>query len=280
MPISAQVQAARDQWLASPPGKRYRELEGFYPLRSGAQDKEYKSLYALYLEVGLTSQERAAWRKEMREAEAIDAAAEREEEAAWRKEMREEAALDGHSGGNPSTEAHMDERMAGMESRLNDIEAQIQRLTGTHVELVAATVGVGGEITEGPHAEVVVAEGPPPGMTLAEWVSGISGSPGIVVDPGVARSTPCIRLSLGEGSHPLVYSRGIIGAMDEGQEALYCQEGYEDREASAAQKERLAAMKQAAQTCSQEAGGATTQEHLESYFSCLGRELKRQGVTP
>lgn len=174
----------------------------------------------------------------------------------------------------------MDERMGSVETRVQEIEAQIRRLSGTHVELVAATVGASGEITEGPHAEIVVAEGPPPGMTVAEWVSGINGSPGIVVDPGLARSTPCIRLSLGDSARPLVYSKGIIGTMDEGQEALYCQEGYEDREASEDQKARLDAMRTAARTCSGEAHGESTQEHLESYFSCLGRELKRQGQMP
>lgn len=118
----------------------------------------------------------------------------------------------------------------------------------------------------------------PPGLTTAEWAPGAFGSPGFVTDPGRARSTPCIRLELGEGHAPLVYSKGIVGALDEEQQALYCQEGYVDRAITEAQRDRLQAFATAAHECSTEAKAAEPQQHMAAYFSCLGRELKAQGV--
>lgn len=118
---------------------------------------------------------------------------------------------------------------------------------------------------------------PPPGVSLPEWISGISGSPGIVVDAGKARATPCIRMELGEGDPPLVYSPGIIGPLDEEQQALYCQEGYEDRSLSEAHQERLRAMSEAARECSVEAREVAPTEQIEAYFGCMGRELKAGG---
>jgi len=104
------------------------------------------------------------------------------------------------------------------------------------------------------------------------------GSDGYVVDAGLARATKCTRIDLGAGRKPLVYSPGIIGALDEGQEILYCQEGFIEREASEAQLEHIQAMSDAAEVCSTEASDVTDpKSHINAYFTCLGRELaKRQ----
>ena len=117
-----------------------------------------------------------------------------------------------------------------------------------------------------------------PGLTSAEWAPGAFGSPGFVMDPGRARSTPCIRLELGEGHAPLVYSKGVVGVLDDEQQALYCQEGYVDRPITEAQRARLEAFAMAAHECSTEAKAAAPEELLPAYFSCLGRELKAKGV--
>jgi len=120
-----------------------------------------------------------------------------------------------------------------------------------------------------------------PGEQVSEWVSGIGGSPGIVVDEAKALSTECIRINLGEGHKPLVYSAGIVGALDIDEQAKYCKLGYIEHQASEAQKARLDALANAAHICSIETKGAAgTQEHLTRYFSCLGRELKNTGVEP
>jgi len=117
-----------------------------------------------------------------------------------------------------------------------------------------------------------------PGELVADWVSGVSGSPGIVVDPGVARSTPCTRIDLGDGMKALVFSKGIIGALDKEQQALYCQLGYTEQEATPKQRERISNLSQAAKLCSAETAGIVhTEEHLTKYFSCLGRELRAKG---
>ncbi len=118
-----------------------------------------------------------------------------------------------------------------------------------------------------------------PGESAADWVSGISGSPGIEYQPEAASAGPCIRLSLGEGFKPLVFAKGIIGALDESQISRYCTKGFIDREASPKQKERINAMSEAAKICKAETQGIQgTEEHLTRYFSCLGRELKAKGV--
>jgi rubrerythrin len=118
-----------------------------------------------------------------------------------------------------------------------------------------------------------------PGESVADWVSGITGSPGIEYQPEAATTEPCIRLNLGEGHKPLVFAKGIIGALDEEQIHRYCTKGFIDREASEKQKERIRIMSQAAKTCHTETQGIEgTPEHLTRYFACLGRELKKKGV--
>jgi len=124
--------------------------------------------------------------------------------------------------------------------------------------------------------EKCIADAPLPGETLSEWVSGIGGEPGIVVDPGLARTTACTRIDLGPGQKGLVYSPGIIGALDDEQQALYCQAGTIDREATAGQRAHLQAMSEAAKICALQGSQTDPRERLEAYFSCLGRELARK----
>jgi hypothetical protein len=164
-----------------------------------------------------------------------------------------------------------------LDTRVTELEQHVARLSGEHVEIVEATVSPTGEVKEELHAELVKAEGPPPGMTVTEWLSSMTGSPGIVVDPTKARATPCIRMELGEGRKDLVYSEGIIGALDEEQKALYCQEGYTEREVTPAQRERIETMERAAKSCSTETEHLEAPERIHSYFACLGRELKSKG---
>ncbi len=173
---------------------------------------------------------------------------------------------------------NVEERLSAVEAGIAQIHSEMAVLSGPHVELNAGSIGPEGTIVEGPHAEIVVAEGPPPGMSLSEWVSGINGSPGILVDRDVAMATPCLRIELGPGERPLVYSNGIVGALDEEQQEIFCARGVETKQASPEQKARLGIMREAAHTCSREAAGETTQEHLENYFMCLGRELRNKGM--
>lgn len=109
-----------------------------------------------------------------------------------------------------------------------------------------------------------------PGAQLADWLPHMYGSPGIVVDEGLARSSPCIRMMLKE--RPLVWSKGIVGALDEKQQALYCGE-YIEKELTPAVKERIAAWHTATEVCkaeveSQEPG----LDRMERWWGCMSRQ--------
>lgn len=163
-----------------------------------------------------------------------------------------------------------------VETELTEIKAHLARLEGPHIEISAGAVDVSGALVEGPQASLVVAEGPQPGQTLPEWIFALRGGPGIVWDPGRAREDePCIRWNL-EGRPPLVWKRGIIGTLDEEQQALYCSGGYTDRDATAAQ----AALPEIADYCATEVKKITNDqsERIEGFYTCLGHELRERGM--
>jgi len=157
------------------------------------------------------------------------------------------------------------------------LEEKVETLYGEHVHLIGGVVTPTGEYIEAPHAEIVGAEGPSPGQSVSEWIHGLFGSPGLVIDEERALATPCIRIELGEGRRPLVYSHGVIGALDDEQKEAYCQAGYIERELSERQRERLATMEVASKKCSAETIGDTGREHIQRYFTCLSKELKSTG---
>lgn len=96
------------------------------------------------------------------------------------------------------------------------------------------------------------------------FVSGLAG--GIVVDPSLARSTPCIQIELGD--RRLVYSRGIIGALSDENEAAYCAEGVIPHVVTEAQLTRIRSLTEAAPKC------ATDTNDVDTFLSCIGRELR------
>lgn len=109
-----------------------------------------------------------------------------------------------------------------------------------------------------------------PGSQLEDWLPHMYGSPGIVVDEALARSTPCVRMMLKE--RPLVWSKGIAGALDEKQQALYC-ESYIDKEPSPAMKERVAAWQAATEVCKAEvAQEEPGLDRMQRWWSCMHRE--------
>lgn len=66
----------------------------------------------------------------------------------------------------------------------------------------------------------------------------VEGNRGVVYDQAAATGQPCTRVKLPDGS-TCVFQRGIIGALDDAQQAAYCQLGYTDSEASAEQIARI-----------------------------------------
>ncbi|RJO60343.1 MAG: hypothetical protein C4542_09635 [Dehalococcoidia bacterium] len=162
------------------------------------------------------------------------------------------------------------QRLATLEERISAIDDKIAIMGGnlptTHLDTTPS-------LDVRPHAVHTEDDILP---SVAEWVTGAD-DPGIVVDAGLARTTPCIRYELGAGKS-LVFSRGIVGPLDEEQQALYCQNGIEVRVPTPGQQSRLQAMRSAATTCRIAAQGTNTREYLQSFFSCLGKELKDKGV--
>ena len=63
----------------------------------------------------------------------------------------------------------------------------------------------------------------PVGGRLRDWIHGIWGSPGIVVDEEMAKKTPCTCYRTPEGKD-LCFSKAIMGMLDQAQVAKYCPE--------------------------------------------------------
>mgnify|MGYP001607781856 CR=1 FL=1 len=156
----------------------------------------------------------------------------------------------------------------------------------TEAMITQAGPGVNSLIREEPFEQVRTkpqeADGTPEATEdyseAAHWISSLGGGPGIVSDPGQARSQPCIRYELGEGHQPLVFQKGIIGPLDEEQVAEFCALGFEDTAPTERQKERFRALPQAAQECSQEVKDVSKNGHIDAFYSCLERELRAKGI--
>jgi hypothetical protein len=117
-----------------------------------------------------------------------------------------------------------------------------------------------------------------PGTQLTDWTPQARGSPAYVVDADRAKSRPCTRLDLGDGTS-LVFAEGVIGALSDAQAAELCGAGYADTTPEPAVRTRLKALADAAPVCSLVAQGATG-DPLDAYYGCLGGELRKRGVSP
>jgi hypothetical protein len=172
------------------------------------------------------------------------------------------------------TNSDVDNRIANLESKITSLEMMVGDKFPDFTALPFLDVSP-------PSDAPPQTTEPIPGQNVAEWVSRIGGSPGIVVDDDLAKTTPCLRIDLGDGMSPLVFSKGIVGALDEKQIGQYCTLGFLDKSATPQQLTRLQSMSEAAHTChidTQELSGSP--DHLKAYFSCLGKELKKKGVEP
>jgi len=171
----------------------------------------------------------------------------------------------------------LDKDVGSLQTKMQQMDEKIEVLYGEHVHLVGGEITPTGEIIQEPHAEVVAAEGPPPGQSVSEWISGLFGSPGFIVNMETAMRGPCLRIQLGEGRRPLVYHTGVTGALDDEQKERLCRAGYVDRDITPKQRERLATMEVASKKCSTEAVGPPGREHIQRYYTCLSKELKSNG---
>lgn len=101
------------------------------------------------------------------------------------------------------------------------------------------------------------------------------GSPGIVVNEATAMTSPCRCIEYRPGKK-LCFSRGIIGALSDEQEAIYCPVT-EELESPRLEK-RLKDWMDAVETCKAEIAPIPKGERLEPWLSCMSRELKARGI--
>jgi len=101
------------------------------------------------------------------------------------------------------------------------------------------------------------------------------GSPGIVVNEATAMASPCRCVEYRPGKK-LCFSKGIIGALSDEQEAIYCPVT-EELESPGLEK-RLKDWMDAVETCKAEIAPIPKGERLEPWLSCMSRELKARGI--
>jgi len=101
------------------------------------------------------------------------------------------------------------------------------------------------------------------------------GSPGIVVNEAAAMASPCRCIEY-RPSKKLCFSKGIIGALSDEQEAIYCPTT-EALESPGLEK-RLKGWMGAVETCKAEIAPIPKGERLELWLGCMSRELAARGV--
>lgn len=113
------------------------------------------------------------------------------------------------------------------------------------------------------------------GNLLLHSVPYQEGSPGIVVNEATAMASPCRCIEY-RPRKKLCFSRGIIGALSDEQEAIYCPVT-EELESPGLEK-RLKDWMDAVETCKAEIAPIPKGERLEPWLSCMSRELKARGI--
>jgi len=113
------------------------------------------------------------------------------------------------------------------------------------------------------------------GNLLLHSVPYQEGSPGIVVNEATAMASSCRCIEYRPGKK-LCFSKGIIGALSDEQEAIYCPVT-EELESPGLEK-HLKDWMDAVETCKAEIAPILKGERLEPWLSCMSRELKARGI--
>ena len=103
------------------------------------------------------------------------------------------------------------------------------------------------------------------------------GSPGIIVNEALAKTTPCRCIEYRPGKK-LCFSKGIIGALSDEQEEIYCPTT--EKLESPGMEKRLEGWMAAVETCKAEIATIPKGERLQPWLSCMSRELAAKGVKP
>ena len=101
------------------------------------------------------------------------------------------------------------------------------------------------------------------------------GSPGIVVNEALAMTAPCRCLEYRPGKK-LCFSKGIIGALSDEQERIYCPTT--EKLESPGLEKRLKGWMESVETCKAEIAPIPKGERLEPWLGCMSRELAAKGV--
>lgn len=101
------------------------------------------------------------------------------------------------------------------------------------------------------------------------------GSPGIVVNEALAEATPCRCIEYRPGKK-LCFSRGVVGALADEQEKLYCHP--EEKLESPGLEKRMEHWMESVTICKAEIAKVPPGERLKPWLLCMGRELKANGV--
>ena len=101
------------------------------------------------------------------------------------------------------------------------------------------------------------------------------GSPGIVVNEATAMASTCRCIEYRPGKK-LCFSKGIIGALSDEQEALYCP--ITEKLESPSLEKRLADWMESVDICKAEIAPIPKGERLEPWLGCMSRELRARSI--
>ena len=101
------------------------------------------------------------------------------------------------------------------------------------------------------------------------------GSPGVVINEAVAKASPCRCIEYRPGKK-LCFSKGIVGALSDEQEGIYCPT-VEALESPGLEK-RMEGWMQSVETCKREIAPIPKGERLEPWLGCMSRELGARGI--
>jgi len=99
------------------------------------------------------------------------------------------------------------------------------------------------------------------------------GSPGIVVNPEVAKATPCRCYKIDETE--MCFSKGIIGTLSKAQKEAYCPSKIMLTEGIA---RRVKLFKEAAAEAHKKIEKLPKGEKLEPWLAAMGEELRKRGI--
>lgn len=101
------------------------------------------------------------------------------------------------------------------------------------------------------------------------------GSPGIVVNEALAKATPCRCIEYRPGKK-LCFSKGIVGALSDEQEKIYCPTVEEL--VSPGLERRLKGWMGSVTICKAEIEPIPKGERLGPWLGCMSRELRARGI--